>query len=90
MKEIPAQIAELRKLIDTVDEEIIQLLMKRIAISSQLLELKQPLEAIDPAREEAIVQRYFTKLAGASTLPKVNRLVAGIIGASKSYPNRQG
>jgi len=86
MKEISAQIRELRTLIDTVDDEIIQLVLKRISISSQLIQLKPPSEAIHPAREEAIVLRYFTKLGDVSSLPKVNRLVAGIIGASKTYP----
>lgn len=84
---MPAQISELRKLIDTLDDEIIQLVLKRIAVSTRLIELKPPSEAIDPSREEAIVHRYFTKLSEASTLPKVARLVAGLIGASKSYPD---
>lgn len=86
MKEISAKIAELRELIDAVDDEIILLIKKRIKISTELMELKPPSETIDSGREEAIVQRYFGHLSTSSTLPKVRRLVAGIIGASKTYP----
>lgn len=86
MKEIPAQIRELRKLIDGVDDEIIQLVLKRIAISSRLMELKVGSEVVDPGREQAIVRRYFAGLGESSTLAKVERLVAGVIGAAKSYP----
>lgn len=87
MKEIPAQISKLRERIDAIDDEIIQLLSKRIMISSQLMALKAPTQVIDPSREEAIIQRYLAKLGDTSTPKKVSRLVAGILAAAKTYPD---
>jgi chorismate mutase len=84
--EYSAQVAELRELIDLLDDEIIQLISKRIQLSTRVMEAKPSSQVIDPTREQTIIHRYFEKLSGVSTLPKVKRLVLGIIGTSKSYP----
>ena len=80
-------ITGLRQQIDLVDEEIIQLILKRIDISSLIMKIKPQSQVIDQGREQAIANRYFEKLSPVSTMPKTKRLVSGIIGASKTYPD---
>lgn len=86
-KTYTAEVAQLREQIDRIDDEIIQLIAKRIELSTLVMETKPPSQVIDTTREQAIVSRYFAKLSGLSSLPKAKRLVLGIIGASKIYPD---
>lgn len=79
-------IAQLRQRIDTIDDEIIELVQARIELSSLVMKMKSPTQLVDPTREQSIIARYFEKLSDTSTLPKIKRLVAGIIGASRIYP----
>ena len=61
------QILELRQQIDDLDEEIIQLLKKRMGISKEVGELKEKLDipVEDKNREDEIIDRL-TKQAGSN------------------------
>lgn len=77
---------QLRERIDTIDDEIAGLILKRIELSNQIMKTKSPSRVTDPAREQAIIARYFEKLCDVSTPAKSKRLVLGVIGASRLYP----
>lgn len=79
-------IAFVRKRIDSIDDELIELLLKRIELSNLIMKTKPLAQIIDPRREQAILTRYSEKLAETSTLPKTKRLVLGILGTSRLYP----
>lgn len=79
-------IAQIRKRIDAIDDELIHLLRQRIELSSLIIQAKPPVSVIDRKREEAIFNRYFAGLADTSTLPKTKRLVLAVLGASQLYP----
>lgn len=81
------EVAELRRRLDAIDDEIMELLLNRIELSTRVMEIKPASQTVDSSREQIIINRYFTKLSDASTMPKVKRLVLGIIGASKIYPD---
>lgn len=81
-------IASLRERIDAIDDELIALLLKRIELSNLVMQTKPSTQIIDPNREQAILNRYSEKLADVSTLPKTKRLVLGILGTSRLYPER--
>ena len=84
----PAQnLSRLRDQVDAIDEQIIGLISKRIELATLIIKSKPASAIVDPSREQAIVRRYFEKLADVSTFDKVKRLVAGIIEASKVYPD---
>jgi len=84
--ELAPDIFSVRERIDAVDDQIIELLRQRIELSSLIIQTKPPAGIIDPKREQAILNRYFEKLSEASTLPKTKRLVFGILGCSRLYP----
>lgn len=77
---------QLRDRIDAIDDEIAGLILKRIELSNQIMKTKSPSRITDPAREQAIIERYSEKLSDVSTPAKSKRLVLGVIGASKLYP----
>lgn len=82
----PVDIAQLRARIDAIDDEIAGLILKRIDLSNQIMKTKSPSRITDPVREQAILARYTEKLSDVSTPTKSKRLVLGVIGASKLYP----
>lgn len=86
----PSQIIELRQIIDSIDDEIMELISKRIELSTRIMKLKSDSQVIDPAREQAIINRYFAKLSAQSTMTKVKRLVLGVIRSSGAYPEQSG
>lgn len=79
-------IGQLREKIDAIDDEIIGLVLKRIELSNQIMKTRPTSQIVDPAREQAIHSRYLEKLSEVSTPAKSKRLVLGVIGASKLYP----
>lgn len=80
------ELGRLRGQMDAIDDQIAELILKRIELSNRIMKTKSSSQVVDPGREQAIVERYFAKLADVSTRPKAERLVSGIIGASKLYP----
>lgn len=79
-------IASLRERIDAIDEEIIELLLKRVELSNLIMKTKPFLAIIDSDREQMILKRYSEKLSDVSTGSKLKRLVFGILGTSRLYP----
>ena len=76
----------LRKQIDDVDDKIIELLRQRIELSNLIIQAKSPAQILDPGREQAILERYTNQLANVSSAGKLKRLVSGILGTSRFYP----
>ena len=76
----------LREQVDAIDDQLIELISKRIELATLIMKSKPGTQLVDPAREEAIVRRYFEKLGDLTTLDRAKRLVSGIIQASKVYP----
>ncbi len=79
-------ISQLRLRIDAIDDDLMELILRRIELSSLVMEMKPQAFLVDPNREQSIIARYYSKLSGTTTLAKTKRLVAGIIGASRIYP----
>lgn len=84
----PTEIASIRQRIDAIDDQLVELLLQRIELSDLIMKSKPVNQIVDPRREEAILARYTEKLADVSTLPKTKRLVLGILGTSRLYPER--
>ena len=79
------QILELRQQIDDLDEEIIQLLKKRMGISKEVGELKEKLDipVEDKNRENEIIDRL-TKQAGRNlSEEKLIRIFTAVFKSSK-------
>ena len=82
----PEGLSQGRKRINAVDDQIIELLLKRIELANTVMNLKAPFEVVDRDREQEVLKRYSEKLSSLSTPEKLKRLVAGIIAASRIYP----
>lgn len=80
-------LSRLRDQVDAIDDQIIELISKRIELATLIMKSKPASQIVDPSREQAIVRRYFDKLGDRTTLAKVKRLVSGIIETSKVYPD---
>ena len=79
------RILELRQQIDDLDEEIIQLLKKRMGISKEVGKLKEKLDipVEDKNRENEIIDRL-TKLAGRNlSEEQLIRIFTGVFNSSK-------
>lgn len=87
--EITADIASARERIDAIDDELIELLRKRIELSSLIMQTKPQTRIVDPTREQAILTRYCEKLGEVSTFQKTKRLVLGILGTARLYPESE-
>ncbi len=77
---------ELRDQIDSLDDQIIELLLKRIHLSNSIIKAKAPGQIVDAGREEEIHHRYTGKLATVSTPVKIKQLVTALLSASSLYP----
>ena len=68
-------INSLRKKIDELDDQMIDLIVQRLAIAKEIGDIKETngIEVIDPYRESQIINRFAEKLAG--TLEK-NDIIA--------------
>lgn len=77
----------LREQVDAIDDQLMELMVKRIELASEIMKAKPAGQIVDSSREQAIVKRYHEKLADLSTLAKTKRLVSAIIQASKCYPD---
>lgn len=81
-----SDLQRLRGQIDAIDDQIIDLLRKRIELSTSIIKTKQSTKVVDVEREREILGRYLAKLSEVSTEAKLRQLVSGILSASKSYP----
>lgn len=85
----PQTIKELRGQIDTLDDQILELLLKRIQLSNSIMRSKAPGQIVDPQREAEIYRRYTEKLGATSTPAKVRQVVQALVAASSLYPEAQ-
>ena len=60
------KINSLRKNIDELDDQMIDLVVQRLAIAKEIGDIKETnrIEVIDPYRESQIINRFAEKLAG--------------------------
>lgn len=81
-------IKELRGQIDMLDDQIADLVRKRIEVSNSIMSAKPAGQVIDAQREEDIYLRYSGRLVDASTPDKVKRLVRAVLAAAELYPEK--
>ena len=81
-------ITEIREQIDSVDDELVQLFKKRMALSAQIADYKKEhnLPIYVPARERKILQEVAEK-AGPEMAAYVKRLYDTIFTLSRDYQN---
>ena len=79
------RILQLRKEIDNLDEEIIQLLKKRMRISKEVGELKEKLDipVEDKIREQEIIERLTTRAGKNLSEEQLIRIFAAVFRSSK-------
>ena len=79
------RILELRQLIDQLDEEIIQLLKKRMGISMEVGKLKEKLDipVEDKTREEEIIERLTQQAGQNLSEEQLIRIFTAVFKASK-------
>lgn len=82
----PETLAELRGRIDTLDDQIITLLLERVQLSNTVMGAKAPAQIVDSTREQEITRRYTDRLASVSTPAKSRRVVQAVLGVSSLYP----
>ncbi len=79
------RILELRQKIDTLDEEIIQLLKKRMGISKEVGKLKEKLDipVEDMVREQEIIDRLTQRAGRNLSEEQLIRLFTAVFKSSK-------
>jgi len=79
------RILQLRKEIDNLDEEIIQLLKKRMRISKEVGKLKEKLDipVEDKIREQEIIERLTTRAGKNLSEEQLIRIFAAVFRSSK-------
>ena len=79
------RILHLRKEIDNLDEEIIQLLKKRMRISKEVGKLKEKLDipVEDKIREQEIIERLTTRAGKNLSEEQLIRIFAAVFRSSK-------
>ena len=79
------RILELRQLIDQLDEEIIQLLKKRMGISMEVGKLKEKLDipVEDKTREEEIIERLTQQAGQNLSEEQLIRIFTAVFKSSK-------
>ena len=78
-----AELENLRKQIDEIDDQIIALLRERIAVSNQIMNSKVAGQVLDGAREQKILERYSENISDLSTPQKLKRLVSAVLATSR-------
>lgn len=81
---------DLRQEIDAIDEELVQLFVRRMGVSAQVADLKKQdgRAVLDPARERQLLQRV-SELAGEELESQTRVLYNLILSLSRSYQNHR-
>ena len=81
---------ELRQEIDAIDEELVQLFVRRMGVSAQVADLKKQdgRAVLDPSRERQLLQRV-SELAGDEMESQTRVLYNLILSLSRSYQNHR-
>ena len=83
------KIEKLRNQIDEIDDWILTLIIKRMAIAGEIGALKGTLGVVvdDPVREEKILQRLQQKSGGHLTEKQIRQIFTAIFQLSKDIQN---
>ena len=78
-------INSLRKKIDELDDQMIDLVVQRLAIAKEIGDIKETngIEVIDPYRESQIINRFAEKLAGTLEKKDITAIFEPIYSISK-------
>lgn len=78
---------EAREIINEVDDEMINLFIKRMAAVSMVAEYKMEndIPVLDSIREDTIRERNLEKLSNKVLEPYYNRFFEGVLESSKEY-----
>ena len=81
-------IEELRQEIDTIDEQLVDLFVKRMGVSAQVAEYKKQngRAVLDPSRERRLLERV-SELAGEDLESQTRVLYNVILSLSRSHQN---
>ena len=81
---------ELRQEIDAIDEQLVQLFVKRMGVSAQVADIKKESgrAVLDPARERRLLERV-SELAGEELESQTRVLYNLILSLSRSYQNHR-
>ena len=79
------KINSLRKNIDELDDQMIDLVVQRLAIAKEIGDIKETngIEVIDPYRESQIINRFSEKLAGTLEKKDITAIFEPIYSISK-------
>ena len=79
------RINSLRKKIDELDDQMIDLVVQRLAIAKEIGDIKETngIEGIDPYRESQIINRFAEKLAGTLEKKDITAIFEPIYSISK-------
>ena len=79
------KINSLRKNIDELDDQMIDLVVQRLAIAKEIGDIKETngIEVIDPYRESQIINRFAGKLAGTLEKKDITAIFEPIYSISK-------
>ena len=79
------KINSLRKKIDELDDQMIDLVVQRLAIAKEIGDIKETngIEVIDPYRESQIINRFAGKLAGTLEKKDITAIFEPIYSISK-------
>jgi len=79
------KINSLRKYIDELDDQMIDLVVQRLAIAKEIGDIKETngIEVIDPYRESQIINRFAEKLAGTLEKKDITAIFEPIYSISK-------
>ena len=79
------KINSLRKNIDELDDQMIDLVVQRLAIAKEIGDIKETnrIEVIDPYRESQIINRFAEKLAGTLEKKDITAIFEPIYSISK-------
>ena len=79
------KINSLRKNIDELDDQMIDLVVQRLAITKEIGDIKETngIEVIDPYRESQIINRFAEKLAGTLEKKDITAIFEPIYSISK-------
>jgi chorismate mutase len=84
------RIAALRREIDQIDDQLLELILERVAAVRRIgtLKARQGQAVMDPVREEEILQRLMERARGHLSPDQVRRVFAAVFALSREVQTR--
>jgi chorismate mutase / prephenate dehydratase len=84
-------IDEIRKAIDAIDDDLLELIRKRCELSVEIgrIKIRDSLASFDPSREQAIIERLAAKAEPPLTRAMIEAVFAQIFSASRSLQRKK-